>query len=71
MVVNIVVNYSLDVFHDQTVKNIYGYFLDITLLLNSLCLPLMSYVIITQSAKMGPYKWYEFAQIFIETHKNG
>ena len=42
MVVYIVVNYSLDVFHDQTVTNIYGYFLDLTLLLDTICLPFMS-----------------------------
>jgi hypothetical protein len=66
MVVYIVVNYSLDVFHDQTVTDIYGYFLDLTLLLNTICLPFMFYVIITQSASMGPYKWYEIVQNSIQ-----
>ena len=70
MVVYIVVNYSLDVFHDQTATDIYSYFLDFTLLLNTICLPFMCYVIITQSAKLGPYKWYDLFKFVLKHTRN-
>ena len=54
----LVVNYSSEVFHNQIAADVYSYFLDISLLLNTICLPIMTYVIVTQSANMGTYKWY-------------
>ena len=54
----LIVNYSLEVFHSQIATDVYSYCLDLTLLLNTICLPIMIYVIVTQSSNMGPYKWY-------------
>ena len=55
----LVVNYSSEVFHSQIATDVYSYVLDLSLLLNTICLPIMIYVIVTQSSNMGPYKWYD------------
>uniref|UniRef100_A0A914EID0 Uncharacterized protein n=1 Tax=Acrobeloides nanus TaxID=290746 RepID=A0A914EID0_9BILA len=61
-----IVNYSLDTFYDPRVIPAYGLGLDLTLILNTCLVPVMFYVVITQSKAVGSYKWYILNGIFCD-----